>query len=158
MEPRAPVFAQDARFTGARNWIGLSCRPRSPARAGEAEVRSRPRRGALAAIHQRHVNAFRCWFAAGVITLFIKFHHPRASAARSRLAPAPITKTSGTAVCPGAPFDSPSSEVPAAILRFDDALGSSFTCESRGYQLRFCVSVVRGFRKLSRGIGSWIRN
>lgn len=87
-----------------------------PARASE-ERRARPivamPRGF--AIHQRHVNAFRCWFAAGVITLFIKFHHPRASAAaraRSRLAPAPITKTSGTAVYPEAPFDSPSSVLP----------------------------------------------
>lgn len=67
----------------------------SPARARE-ERRARPivamPRGF--AIHQRHVNAFRCWFAAGVITLFIKFHHPRASAARSL--------ARSLATCPGA--------------------------------------------------------
>jgi len=75
-----PRVLRGMRFTRARNWIGLSCRPKPRGREESPIVE--PCRGALAAIHQRHVNAFRCWFAAGVITLFIKFHHPRASAAR----------------------------------------------------------------------------
>lgn len=99
-DPRrsSPTCAQDAMRVSRGRVIELVYLA-GPARARieKREKRARPivamPRGF--AIHQRHVNAFRCWFAAGVITLFIKFHHPRASAAR-------LPARASLATCPGA--------------------------------------------------------
>lgn len=87
-DPRrsSPACAQDAPVSRGRviELVYLAGPARARREKRERERRARPivamPRGF--AIHQRHVNAFRCWFAAGVIILFIKFHHPRASAAR----------------------------------------------------------------------------